>query len=109
MPTTVLALVADWVERVASASSRVAIKPGKTKVQNLDLTGGCDYDIGGLDVAMDDATIVRMCQSGGDLRAITQDQLWAQASRGDQQIERRALDEFHHDEVIGRRPRPLRR
>lgn len=77
----------------------VAIEPGETKVQNLDLSGRGDDDIGRLDVAMDDAAIVRMCQGSGDLRAIPHNQLRAQALRGDQRIERGALDKLHHDEM----------
>ena len=48
---------------------------------------------------MDDAAVVRMCQRGGDLRAIAHDQVWAQAFRWDERIERPALDELHHDEM----------
>jgi hypothetical protein len=56
---------------------RIAFQPGETKVQNFDLAGGGDDDMGRLDVAMDNATIVRMCQRGGDLRAIARPPLGA--------------------------------
>jgi hypothetical protein len=78
----------------------LAIKSGKTKVQNLHLAGRSDHDIGRLDVAVDDAAVMCMGERGGDLRSVACHQLWTQASQRDQRIERPTLDELHHDEMV---------
>ena len=59
-----------------------ARKRGNTKVQNLELTGRSDNDIGRLNIPMNYAMFVRMRERGSDLPSIPHDQLWRSPSGG---------------------------
>ena len=73
---------------------------GDAEVEHLDAAGVGDHDVGGLQIAMDDAGAVRRRPARRRLRRRTP----APASRcspsvGITSIERRAGDVLHHDEV----------
>ncbi len=68
---------------------------GEAEVENLYDSRGSDFDVGGLEVAMDDAFFVGGIQGVGDLRGVL---------RGDGEGERTlgtgAFDQLHHD-IVG--------
>jgi hypothetical protein len=69
---------------------------GQAEVENLGVTTLGDKNIGGLNVAVNDATGVRGVESVGDLDAKGEDRLQFHRTACDQVLERRAVEEFHH-------------
>jgi len=54
-------------EVAGSAAALGRERGGETEVQYLDATGGGDLDVRGLDVAVNDAAVVRVFKRFGDL------------------------------------------
>ena len=63
-------IVGECAGRLGSARQRRVESLGESEVQHLHGAVGSDLDVGGLQVAMDDAQVVRGCQRVGDLGAM---------------------------------------
>ena len=74
------------------------------EVEHLRAAVARDHDVGGLDVAMDDAARVRRRERAGDLDGIVERRGNRQRPLRQQPIERRAVHQLHRDEG---RPRVL--
>ena len=72
----------------------------QTKIQHLSLTVLGDENVGGLDVAMDDAFAMGYLQSRGDLYAEFQNRLNFYRPSCDQMLESAALQQFHSDKSL---------
>ncbi len=68
---------------------------GEAEVEQLDLTGGRHEDVFRLEVAMDDALVVRGRQSEGHLRAEIDDAPDRQAAVGELVAQRPAFEQLH--------------
>ena len=87
---------------VATASSRHRRRGridgfGQPEVEDLDDAFGCDLDVGGLQIAMDDAAIVRRLERFGDLPSDRNDLADRQRTGGQAFGECRPLDELEHE------------
>jgi len=71
--------------------------PGQAEIQNLDQPAVGEHDILRLEVAMEDAERVRRLETVCDLNTDREHQLDACRTARDQQIQRLAGDELHHD------------
>ena len=69
---------------------------GQAEVEDLDPRRG-DHDVGALQVAMDDALLVGVLESRGDLETVTNGIGGRQRPRGDGLLERAAGDVLHGD------------
>src|ERR1700732_874777 len=72
---------------------------GQTKIENLDPAFSRHHHIGGLQVAMYDAFLVRSGQRLGQRAGNLDDAFDWQAIRRDQPIQRLSLDQFHGEKV----------
>src|SRR5262249_43937246 len=77
--------------------------PGKAEIQHLNQAFTGDYDVGALQVPVDDRTVVRMRQGACNLAPVSQDGLGGQAGTADHPRaadkcrQRLAFDQLHHD------------
>ncbi|OLC40850.1 MAG: hypothetical protein AUH43_25675 [Acidobacteria bacterium 13_1_40CM_65_14] len=79
----------------ATGGGAVGGNRGQTEVQNLRLISSRDEDVGGPDVAMDDALRVRRIQTVGDLNGQLQQGVLFER---DEMVERGTFEPFHDDE-----------
>ncbi len=73
---------------------------GEAEVKNLGLAGAGGEEVGGLDVAVDDALGVGGGEGIGDLAAQLQHQLGGQGPAGDAVLEDLAFEQLHSDEGL---------
>ena len=96
---------------------RVVSEPGillggyfrEAEIENFGVAALGDENIGGLDVAMDDALGVRGIETVGDLDAEIENGFHFHRAAGDAMLESDAVEELHGDEGCGRRLRRCRR
>ena len=72
---------------------------GKAKVEHFDAALIGHHDVGGLQVAMDDALVMGGGQRLGDRAGDFQDAIDGETAFRNELIERLALDQFHREEV----------
>ena len=70
---------------------------GEAEVEDLDEAAVGEHDVGGLEVAMEDAEVVRGGEAVGDLDAGGEDELEAGRAFGDELVEGLAGDVLHDD------------
>ena len=70
---------------------------GQTEVQNLDAALRCDDDVVALQIAMDDAALVRMRERVRQLPSVVHDMLGRQRTGVQHRAERLSLDQLHGD------------
>ena len=70
----------------------------QAEVQNLGVAALCHEDVGGLDVAVDDAFAVRGIESVGNLNSQRQKHLQVQRPARDPVLQGHAIEIFHGDE-----------
>ncbi len=87
----------------ARASKRVE-RLRQTEIEQLDGAAGCELDVGGLQIPMNDPALVGRLESGGDLMRDGQRLLERNGAGRDPIRERRAIDELHHERTHGRLP-----
>ena len=73
-------------------------KLGEAKIQDFDAAAVGNENVGGLDVAMDDALFVGGVESVGDLCAEVDDAWNGKGTGGDQLVESLAFEQLHGDE-----------
>ena len=71
---------------------------GEAEIEHLHVIARADEDVGGLDVAVDDARGMRGVQRVGDLDAHVEHRGQAQRTGGEPILQRRALQILHDDE-----------
>ncbi len=70
---------------------------GEAEVEDLDQAAVGEHDVGGFEVAMEDAELMRGGESVGDLDAGGEDELEAGGAFGDDLVEGFAGDVLHDD------------
>src|SRR5215471_18646213 len=70
---------------------------GQTEVEDFDQSLGSDHDVGALEVAMHDRTIVRMRERPRDLQAKPESGLYRETCVADHRRQRASFDELHDD------------
>ena len=98
MPADVTAIVG--ASSIASTVLRIVSRLCQTKVQNLHPAVGRDLDIGGLDIPVCDASLMRCAQRVGELAADAHRLVEGHAAAGDPLGQRVTGDELH-DEIQG--------
>jgi hypothetical protein len=73
---------------------------GQPEVQHLGLAAGGDEDIGGLDVAMDDAAPVRGVEGVGYLNGEVEEEPQGKRAAGDLLVQQLAFEELHGEEGL---------
>ena len=87
------------VDRLRDRFARARFEPAReAEIEHLDAVLRTHDDIGGLEIAMDDAALVRMREGAGDLRAVPEHGFDGQAVERQHLGERAAVDELHRDE-----------
>jgi hypothetical protein len=76
---------------------------------DLDLLVRCQLDVGRLEVAVDDAALVRLLEAGRDLQRDPKRLVEREPAALDPLLQRLALDQFHHQEVNRRSRLGMRR
>ena len=99
MPRIIPAFVPSWVT-VGEFEGSLAVAHSwfdlrQPEVQHLDRAIASDLDVGGLEVAMDDALLVRRVQGIGDLSCVAERGVERQRA-----LRRLSVHELHH-EVVG--------
>ena len=72
----------------------------QAEIQELGLAARGHENVGGLEVAMNDAFLVRGIQRVGDLHTNLDDGLDCKNTPGDTFLERFTLEQLHHDERL---------
>ncbi len=90
--------VADRSQRGAALVGRANIF-GQSEVQHLDAAFVRDHDIGGLQVAMHDALLMRRRQRVGQRTGNLDDLLDREPARRDQEVEWLSFDQLHGQKV----------
>ena len=96
---------------LSSLSCSVAVAPSarrelrwatlaETEVQNFGVAALGDEEIGGLDVAMDDAGFVCGIEGVGDFDGEREDGVEIERALGDAMLQRLAIEKFHGDEGL---------
>jgi hypothetical protein len=77
---------------------------GQTEIQHLDDAVVAHHHVGGLEIAMDDAALVRAFEREGDLPGDSEDVVDRHGAAVDEARERTSVDQFHDDRssVAGR-------
>ena len=60
----------DLLVTVQSCDNHLTVSLGTAKIDELDDAFGCEHDIGTFDVAMDDAVVVKVVQTSGNLPSV---------------------------------------
>ena len=76
---------------------RVSTRLARPKSRTLTAPSGADHDVGGLEVAVDDALLVRGLERPAICRAMAERVVHAAAAPREPLGERRSLDELHHE------------
>ena len=71
---------------------------GEAEIEHFHAIARGDEDVGGFDVAVDDARAMRGVQRVGNLDAHVEQRVQAQRTRGEPILQRRPLQILHHDE-----------
>ena len=90
--------LAAWLERLR-----------QTEVQHLHHAVGAHFDVGGLEIAMDDALLVRGFEGFGDLLRDRKRLIDRNRPLRDAVGQRRPLDQLHHQRARRRPPSRIRR
>ncbi len=86
------------IRRVGESATRQT--GGNPEVEDLDVTIGRDHHVGRLEVAVNDAAIVRMRERRGNLRRISPDAVYRETRSPDHRRQALTLDEFHDQERV---------
>ena len=89
--------VSDGADHLAGAGHGIVANAGDAEIHDLAIAVAQHHEIGGLDVAMDDAAAVRVSQAIAGLHDVSQ--LFYDGDlpvAGDDLIERLAVEELHH-------------
>src|SRR5438876_3251902 len=89
--------VSDGADNLAGAGHGIVANAGDAEIHDLAIAVAQHHEIGGLDVAMDDAAAVRVSQAIAGLHDVSQ--LFYDGDlpvAGDDLIERLAVEELHH-------------
>ena len=90
-------LNADIVSAPSVDAPAVEILLGEAEVHDLGIAARRHHDVGGLDVAMEDAVRVRLAQGVDDLNGARQDLVQTERRPAQPRVERFALDVLHRD------------
>ena len=104
MPASVVARHRRRVVASAALAGRRTLGFRQAEVEHLDGAVGADLDVARLEIAMDDALLVRGVERVGDLPRDAERLVERSAALPDPLGQRRPLDQLH-DEVVGRRRR----
>ena len=85
--------------RRTSHASHCRTQFREAEVEHLDAAVGGDHDVGRLEIAVDDALVVRGGQCVGDRERDRHQAFTGQTAVGNQSIERLTLDQLHREEV----------
>jgi hypothetical protein len=101
MPAWVIAgVVIVGICETFTAAAAGSIALAQAEVQHFHRAVGTHFDIGWLEVAVDDARLVGGVERVGDLPGECQRLIERDRARRDAVRERVALDQFHHDRAL---------